>query len=156
MKSINLLIPVLVIYFITFVQINAQDGGMGIRLIEKSDDIQSDDIQPEVVEEEVIFYVVEDRPQFPGGDDSLMSYLLNNVEYPQTASDDKVSGTVIVTFVVDKNGDVKNAKILRGVREDLDEAAINVVENMPKWSPGKQRGKAVNVQVNLPITFRVK
>ena len=109
----------------------------------------------EVVEEQ-IFTIVEQMPSFPGGDAALMKYLGNSIKYPAIAKDAGIQGTVFVTFVVDEKGDVKDVKVLRSIGGGCDEEAIRVVKNMPKWSPGKQRGKAVKVQYNLPIKFTLR
>ena len=109
----------------------------------------------EVVEEQV-FTIVEEMPSFPGGDAALMKYLANNIKYPAIAKDAGIQGTVFVTFVVDEKGEVKDVKVLRSLGGGTDEEAIRVVKSMPKWSPGKQRGKAVKVQYNLPIRFTLR
>ena len=109
----------------------------------------------EVVEEQ-IFTIVEEMPSFPGGDAALMKYLGSSIKYPAIAKDAGIQGTVFVTFVVDEKGDVKDVKVLRSIGGGCDEEAIRVVKNMPKWKPGKQRGKAVKVQYNLPIKFTLR
>ena len=114
-----------------------------------------EEVEEEYVEEQ-IFTIVEEMPSFPGGDAALMKYLGKNIKYPAIAKDAGIQGTVYVTFVVDEKGDVKDVKILRSIGGGCDEEAIRVVENMPSWSPGKQRGKSVKVQYNLPIRFTLK
>jgi len=114
-----------------------------------------EDVKETVVEEK-IFTIVEQMPQFPGGDAALMKYLGNNIKYPPIAKDAGIQGTVYVTFVVSEDGKVKDVKVLRSIGGGCDEEAIRVVKNMPTWSPGKQRGKAVKVQYNLPIRFTLK
>jgi periplasmic protein TonB len=109
----------------------------------------------EVVEEE-IFTIVEDMPSFPGGEEALFKYLGQNIKYPQLAKEAGITGKVYVNFVVDKDGNVTDVKVLRGIGGGCDEEAIRVVKNMPKWSPGKQRGKPVKVSYNLPIRFSLK
>lgn len=111
--------------------------------------------EEELVEEE-IFTIVEKMPVFPGGVEALFGYLANNIEYPDMAKDAKVEGKVYITFVVDKTGSVSAVKVLRGIGAGCDEEAIRVVKEMPKWDPGRQRGKAVKVQYNLPINFILK
>lgn len=106
----------------------------------------------EVVEAE-IFTVVEENPMFPGGDEARMKYLQENIKYPQMARESGIQGTVYVTFVVEPSGSISNIKILRGIGGGCDEEAIRVVNQMPKWVPGKQRGKSVRVQFNMPIRF---
>lgn len=108
---------------------------------------------PETSEE--IFTIVEDQPTFPGGSESLSQYLSNNLQYPETAYNNKVEGTVYVTFVVEKDGTVSNVKIRRGIHPDCDAEVIRVISEMPKWNSGKQRGKPVRVQFNLPVKFRL-
>ncbi len=113
--------------------------------------------QPEeTVEETQIFTIVEEMPQFPGGETELFKYLGKAIKYPQMAQDAGISGVVYVTFEVDKDGKVKDVKVLRGIGGGCDEEAIRVVKAMPKWSPGKQRGKPVRVQYNLPIRFTLR
>lgn len=110
----------------------------------------------EEVTEEQIFTIVEQMPSFPGGEAELMKYLGKNTKYPAIAKDAGIQGTVYVTFVVGKDGSVQDARVLRSIGGGCDEEAIRVVENMPDWSPGKQRGKSVPVQYNLPIRFTLR
>jgi protein TonB len=114
-----------------------------------------EEVEEEVVEEP-IFTIVEDMPSFPGGDAALMKYLGQNIKYPSIAKDAGIQGTVYVTFVVDEKGEVNDVKVLRSIGGGCDEEAIRVVESMPKWKPGKQRGKPVKVQYNLPIRFTLR
>lgn len=114
-----------------------------------------EEVEEEYVEEQ-IFTIVEEMPSFPGGDAALMRYLGKNIKYPAIAKDAGIQGTVYVTFVVDEKGDVRDVKVLRSIGGGCDEEAIRVVENMPSWAPGKQRGKSVKVQYNLPIRFTLK
>ncbi|NOR76200.1 MAG: TonB family protein [Draconibacterium sp.] len=100
-----------------------------------------------------IFFVVEDMPEFPGGDLELRKYIGKNVDYPEIAQKNGIQGKVYVTFVVTKNGDIANAAIARGVDSSLDQEALRVVNSLPKWKPGKQRGQAVNVSFTVPINF---
>ncbi len=110
-------------------------------------------VEEEEVEEEQIFTIVEDQPTFPGGDAALMQYLTNNLRYPTMAREAGIQGTVFVTFVVERDGSITDVRVLRGVGGGLDEEAVRVVRNMPRWTPGRQRGQAVRVQFNLPIRF---
>src|SRR5690554_517603 len=114
-----------------------------------------EEVVEDVVEEQ-IFTIVEQMPSFPGGDAALMKYLGSSIKYPAIAKDAGIQGTVFVTFVVDEKGDVKDVKVLRSLGGGTDEEAIRVVRNMPKWTPGKQRGKPVKVQYNLPIRFTLR
>lgn len=110
-------------------------------------------IEEEEVQEEQIFTIVEDDPEFPGGQGALMQFLQSNLRYPTMAREAGIQGTVFVTFVVERDGSITDVRILRGVGGGLDEEAIRVVRNMPRWTPGRQRGQAVRVQFNLPIRF---
>ncbi len=110
----------------------------------------------EPVEEEQIFTIVEEMPTFPGGDEQLMKYLQNSVKYPQMAIDAGITGVVYVTFKVDKEGKISDVKVLRGIGGGCDQEAIRVVKAMPQWKPGKQRGKPVVVQFNMPVRFTLR
>lgn len=111
--------------------------------------------EEEVVEEE-IFLVVEEQPSFPGGEDKMFEYLYSNIKYPQVAKENNITGRVFLTFVVEKDGSIANAKILRDIGGGCGQEALRVVKSMPKWSPGKQRGKPVRVQFNLPVVFELQ
>ena len=106
--------------------------------------------------EELIFQVVEQMPEFPGGMGEAMKFLAKNMKYPVAAQQAKIEGRVIVQFVVEKDGSVSDVKVMRGVSPELDAEAIRVVSMMPKWIPGKQRGKAVAVKYTMPIMFRLQ
>jgi protein TonB len=103
-----------------------------------------------------IFTVVEESPGFPGGDVARIRYLQENIRYPQMARESGIQGTVYVTFVVEKDGRVTDVRILRGIGGGCDEEAIRVINAMPRWNPGKQRGKPVRVQFNMPIKFTLQ
>ena len=103
-----------------------------------------------------IFEVVEQNPSFPGGDKALMDYLYKNIKYPSVAQDNGIQGRVLVQFVVNKDGSIVDPKVLRSVDPSLDKEAMRVVQAMPKWTPGKQRGKPVRVRFTLPVTFRLQ
>ncbi|MBQ0023015.1 MAG: energy transducer TonB [Prevotellaceae bacterium] len=103
-----------------------------------------------------IFEVVEQNPAFPGGDKALMAYLTKNLKYPASAQENGIQGRVLVQFVVNKDGSIVDPKVLRSVDPALDKEAMRVVSAMPKWQPGKQRGKTVRVKFTLPVTFRLQ
>ena len=132
--------------------------------IEATDDIQAAvevkygtvEVEEEEVEEEEIFQVVEEAPEFPGGQKECMAWLGKNIVYPQISAEQGVQGRVIVQFVVNKDGSIVDAIIVRGVDPYLDKEALRVVGKMPKWKPGKQRGKPVRVKFTLPIMFRLQ
>ena len=111
-----------------------------------------------VVEEEErdtgeVFMIVEEMPEFPGGQAALQKYLASSVKYPVIAQENGIQGRVYVQFVVNTKGEITNAVILRGVDPSLDKEALRVVENMPKWKPGKQRNRPVRVSYTVPINF---
>jgi periplasmic protein TonB len=112
--------------------------------------------EEESAEEVQIFMVVESMPEFPGGESALYGYLAENIKYPQMAKESGIQGRVFVTFVVERDGRVTDVRVLRGIGGGCDEEAIRVVQNMPKWTPGKQRGKSVRVQYNLPVKFTLQ
>lgn len=112
------------------------------------------EVTEEVVEdEEEIFLVVEEDAEFPGGLEALSKYLSENIKYPQLAKENNITGRVFVSFVVEKDGRVGNIKILRDIGGGCGAEAVRVVKAMPKWKPGKQRGKPVRSQFNLPVNF---
>ncbi len=102
-----------------------------------------------------VFVVVEEMPKYPGGVDAQVKFLTNNVKFPELARKEGVTGKVYVTFVIEKDGSVSNVRVIRGIGSGCDEEAIRVVKAMPKWIPGKQKGKTVRVQFNLPIVFNL-
>lgn len=109
--------------------------------------------EEEEEEETQVFFIVEDMPEFPGGDAALRKYLATQVNYPVIAQENGIQGKVYVTFVVGKDGKVSNARVARGVDPSLDKEALRVVNSLPTWKPGKQRGKPVNVSYTVPINF---
>jgi protein TonB len=111
-------------------------------------------VEEESVKEEEIFQIVEDMPEFPGGQEGLLKYLAG-ITYPPIARENDIEGTVYIRFVIDKAGQVTNVEVARGTDKILNEAALNHVKKMPAWKPGKQRGKPVKVQYVVPIRFRL-
>jgi len=103
--------------------------------------------------DDTVFFIVDEMPEFPGGDKALREFVANSVRYPQQAQKDSIQGKVFVSFVVAKDGLVKDGKVVRGVHPFLDEEALRVVNALPLWTPGKQRDQAVNVQYTIPINF---
>lgn len=112
--------------------------------------------EEEEEEEQQIFSVVENDPEFPGGMEALYKYLAQNIKYPQLARDNNITGRVYVTFVVERDGSITGCKVLRDIGGGCGAEAVRVVKSMPKWTPGKQRGKAVRVQFNLPVNFNLR
>ena len=115
-----------------------------------ADPIEMDE---EEIEEEEIFTIVEKMPQFPGGLEALFQYLGTNIEYPAMAKDSRIEGKVYITFIVNSKGDIDDVRVLRGIGGGCDEEAVRVIKAMPNWEPGRQRGKAVKVQYNIPVNF---
>lgn len=108
-------------------------------------------------EEEVVFVVVETMPEFPGGQQALFKYLSENVKYPVIAQENGIQGRVICQFVVNKDGAIVDVEVVRsGGDPSLDKEAVRVIKSMPKWNPGKQRGKAVRVKYTVPVNFRLQ
>ena len=105
---------------------------------------------------EQVFTVVEKMPSFPGGDAELLKYIASNIKYPKESQDNGEQGRVICSFIVGRDGSVNNPEVLRGVTPLLNEEAVRVINTMPRWNPGMQRGKAVAVKYTVPITFRLK
>jgi len=103
-----------------------------------------------------VYRVVEQMPQFPGGDAAIMKYIAKHVRYPQIAKEYGIEGRVFVTFIIDKKGKVKDVEVIKGVDPNLDKEAKRVIESLPKFTPGKQRGKAVRVQFTVPISFKLQ
>lgn len=103
-----------------------------------------------------VFDVVEEMPQYPGGMQAMLSFLQENITYPKDAQEKKISGRVLVTFVVEKDGSISNVETVKSVFPSLDEEAVRIVKGMPNWKPGKQNGKVVRVKYTLPISFSLK
>ncbi|MBN2237098.1 MAG: energy transducer TonB [Bacteroidales bacterium] len=112
--------------------------------------------EEEEIEEQQIFLVVENMPEFPGGEAAMYKFIGKNIEYPRMAKESGISGRVFVTFVVERDGSVTDVKVLRGIGGGCDEEAIRVIQAMPKWNAGKQRGKPVRVQYRMPIKFTLQ
>ena len=102
-----------------------------------------------------IYTVVGQMPQFPGGDQNMMEFILQNMQYPAQAKDNKEEGMVVTQFVVTAKGDIVNPKVVRSISPSLDQEAFRIISLMPPWTPGKQNGRPVYVQYNLPIRFRL-
>lgn len=107
------------------------------------------------VDENGVYFVAEKMPEFPGGQEALMKYLSMNVRYPTEAQKNRIGGRVIVQFVITEDGSITQEKIVRGVEASLDTEALRVVRQMPKWSPGMEKGEPVKVRYNIPIFFRM-
>jgi TonB family protein len=115
---------------------------------------------PPVFDEETraFYFPHQDRvsPQFPGGEEARVRYLINNVRYPDYARANDIQGTVVLAFIVEKDGRVSNVEVLRSVDKRLDREAVRVVRRMPRWTPGTADGKPVRVSFSMPIAFRLR
>ncbi len=117
------------------------------------------DIDVEIEEESdepILFVLVEKKPLFPGGERGLMKWIAKNVKYPAVARENGIQGRVYVRFCVSKTGEVNQVSLIRGVDPILDREALSVVNKLPRWSPGEQRQKKVNVWYQVPINFRLQ
>jgi protein TonB len=113
---------------------------------------QNDSIDNEIVE----FTVVEQMPEFPGGQNGLIQYLSKNIMYPIVAKENKIQGRTLVSFVVEKDGKISNVQVLRSSGDMmLDREAMRVIRTMPRWRPGYMKGQPVRVQYQIPITFKL-
>ena len=103
-----------------------------------------------------VFDSVEQMPEFPGGMSALIDFLSSNIKYPEDAIKQNVGGRVMVMFVVETDGSISNVRVARTVFPSLDSEAIRVVKSMPKWKPGKEKGRVVRVKYTLPVIFSIK
>ena len=132
------------------IQSTEDDQNVAQEIISMSAPVEEEEVSNE------IFTVVEDMPSFPGGDKALMQYIGKSMKYPVIAQENGIQGRVIVSFVIERDGRVADATVVRGVDPSLDKEALRVVNSMPAWTPGKQRGKPVRVKYTLPVTFRLQ
>ena len=116
---------------------------------ENSKKVELNEMQKD--KEDTIFRIVEKTPEFPGGDEARMKFLMDNITYP--SGEYRMEGMVVIGFVVDIDGSLSNFEILKSVHPRLDEEALRVAKMMPNWKPAQHRGKAVRVQYQMPITF---
>lgn len=121
----------------------------------QQDVVISDVSADEEVAEETIFVFVEENPAYPGGETALYEYLYKNIKYPDLARENNITGTVVVKFVVEKDGSITKASILREIGGGCGKEALRVVNSMPKWKPGKQSGRAVRTEFTLPVQFEL-
>ena len=113
------------------------------------------EIDNELASQPDVFDKVDEVPQFPGGMAGMMQYLSSNIRYPEDAREAGTQGRVIVSFIVEKDGSISNAKVAKPTYSSLDEEALRVISTMPKWTPGKQNGEAVRVKYSVPVSFRL-
>ena len=110
--------------------------------------------QKVVASQDSIYRVAEVMPQYPGGPNEMMRYIQENIKYPQSAKDNKIEGRVFVSFVVEKDGSITNAAVMRGIDKECDAEALRVVASMPKWTPGQHKGEVVRTQFTIPIYYK--
>ncbi|MFH1120867.1 MAG: TonB family protein [Bacteroidota bacterium] len=122
--------------------------------VSKGTQMKSITAEEEIPEAEV-FTIVEESPQYPGGDEMRIKFLQENIKYPQAAREASINGSVYLTFVVEIDGFITEVRVLKGIGGGCDEEAVRVIKLMPKWIPGKQRGKPVRVQYNLAVQFKL-
>ena len=125
------------------------------------DDVTEGFIAPEVGEVEDsdmvdVYMIVEQMPEFPGGEAELIHYISKNIHYPQKAKEKGIQGRVFIGFIVEKDGSISNVRNLRGVDSELDAEAIRVIQSLPKWKPGKHKGEFVRVSYQIPIVFKLE
>jgi protein TonB len=108
------------------------------------------------VEEATPFAIIEEKPLYPGGPEAMAKFLKDNLKYPHLAKEAGISGVLIINFLIDKDGAVTNVKVVRGLGGGCNEEAVRVVSMMPKWAPGRQRGKAAKVYFQIPLIFGLR
>ncbi len=123
---------------------------------EHKDEVIVEEKKPEPVDDNKVFEVVEQKPQFPGGDAALLKYISDNIRYPAAAQENGIQGRVVVRFVVTKTGKVGDVQVMRSKDPDLDREAVRVVKTLPAFVPGKMNGHSVNVWYTLPVTFKLQ
>ena len=123
----------LIVFFMAFVSVNAYSQSKA--------------------QDDAVYSMVSEQPSFPGGMQEMMKFISENRKYPAEAKAKDVHGKVIVAFVVERDGSLSDVKIRRGIGYGCDEEAIRLIKSMPKWTPGKQNGKAVRVSMMLPVSF---
>ena len=116
---------------------------------------ESDSTVVDSTQTEQIFTIVETLPSFPGGMPAFYRYVGKNMNYPTQAKRMGVEGKVLLTFVVDKTGTIKDIEVVRGIGSGCDQEAIHVLKNSPKWNPGIQRGRKVNTKMMIPLIFKL-
>jgi periplasmic protein TonB len=129
----------------------------------KSDTMKKDTVKPDSAAiktlaadaDTTVYDAVEQMPSFPGGDYARVDYLQETLNYPTLALKRGIEGRVFVTFIIEKNGSISHVRVLRGIGGGCDEEAVRVIQNMPRWVPGKQNGQPVRVRFNMPFKFTI-
>ncbi|MCL2413689.1 MAG: M56 family metallopeptidase [Bacteroidales bacterium] len=123
-------------------------------LVERGGEFVPQRVDPPIEDPDGLVYIlVEDSPGFPGGVEAMQKFLRDNIRYPVEARDKGIQGVVVVAFVIERDGRISNARVLRGIGGGADEEAVRVISMMPNWTPGKQGGRPVRVQFSMPIRF---
>jgi periplasmic protein TonB len=134
------------------VQGSNEEGAVDIADLQKTSDKQLTD--DETHEEPLT--IVEQKAEFPGGEEALMQYLHDNLKYPAVAAENDIQGKVILRFIVNKSGTIADVQVLRGIGGGCDEEAVRVVRSMPHWKPAKQNGRSVRYYFILPVVFQLQ
>jgi protein TonB len=133
--------------------VNLEENNTGVQIMNYVEDVKTEEVE----EEAIPFALVEDKPKFNGGDANEFSKWVNqNLVYPEIAKENGVQGRVTMQFTVNPDGSVTNVKVLRGVDPSLDQEAVRVISMSPKWTPGKQRDRAVKVTYTFPVIFQLR
>ena len=132
--------------------VKGNDEADGVVL--KANEIAVDEKPKE--EETKVFDVVEQMPEFPGGQAALLKWIGDNIKYPAIAEENGILGRVVCTFVVERDGSVTDVQVARSIDPSLDKEAVRVLKKMPKWIPGRQNGSAVRVKYTVPVTFKLQ
>ena len=134
----------------------ADDATQALETRDESSDIETlEGKEGEDVADAEIFTVVDQMPEYPGGEEALMQYLADNIKYPVQAVEEGIEGQVFVGFIIQPTGNVDHVKVLKGIGGGCDEEAVRVVSEMPNWKPGYEKGVAVIVEYNVPISFKL-
>lgn len=133
--------------------LSSEDNDISIQVIDLC--LETGPSEEECPDDGAPFVSVEQQPEFPGGESALMAFIRKNLKYPAFAAENNIQGRTTLSFIVEKDGSIASIEVLRSPAEELSKEAIRVVQSMPKWKPGKQRGKPVRVKYVLPITFRL-
>ncbi|HCS88275.1 MAG TPA: energy transducer TonB [Bacteroidales bacterium] len=153
--------PVQEVEALTIVENDVETQHIEIQTEDKAEDVVviAPPVEAPEEEEEVetVFVIVEKMPEFPGGNERLFKYLSENLKYPVIAQENGIQGRAICQFVVNRDGSIVDVEVVRSAGDaSLDKEAVRVIKSMPKWTPGKQRGKAVRVKYTLPVSFKLQ
>ena len=141
--------------FAMIAKVSAQRIDTVMKAVEVPDTISAVEKHPDK-NNDPIFTIVKIEPGFPGGEEALFSFLVTNIRYPQIAKEKNITGLVIVTFVVEKDGSLTNIQVLKNIGGGCGDEAVRIIKMMPDWIPGKQNELPVRVQFNLPVRFKLQ